>query len=866
VAATSVTAVNPDEYSCSQAGYITFEDFADKTDLSAESFPGIEFTTTNGFTWRVGDFATGNYNGKYPSGAYTSQGTHWAWLGESQGAGRIDLTIGSAKYFSLLVSASTSVVLEAYRDDGTLLETAGPAATTTGTTTMTELRVMRPTTDIGYVVVHDSGNFFEIDAICSDASGVGLKDRDADGLPDDWESNGADIDGNGTVDLDLPAMGADADHKDLFVEVDWLTGEGSHVGPFTFGGFDARPSSASANRAITSFNNWPVPNPDGEQGIRLHLDAGSNTIMNPKTGAQWGSRSRANAIYNGKRVPDWSGWGQLDTFRNENVAKVRRGVFHYVLFVDEIGCDKGLCTTGQSRGIPGHDLVLAKGDKGVRTDQQEAVTLAHELGHNLGLGHGGRARTDDPASRDVNKKANYLSIMNYYYSNTGLVTTSGADGIIGYSPQELSTLSTTNLPETSGLSPDPFGHFRVYYKCSSSGKEFAKSDRKSGDTWGAIDWDCDGHTADGSSNTYLQDPDDVACVRVDASNHCLPANSTTVLGSEDYHHLRFWGNGQGWDARNEAMGDFGQPGTSEPTVAEAKTDGVWWPNHALVTPANPDVVVVAGSGQTSIPLNAQNAGDSSFSVQPVLAEAPTAIGLPDGAPFTLAPGATHVVQLSVDTTNLVAGEVLTPIVEFVDTDDSTTLGSSQLTIRVVGVSDSSTQTCEDARRARGTAGLAPEQVPALDAFLATCTGVTAPPIGLAGSDPGGSVATRDPNAEPPEPAPAVCRDSTQRSINLVLVGQARHRGVNLPRAKPIVAFTKRTATYGVRLTRRCVTVATGTVTGRRLTLRVPAAVILRVRRGAEVVNVKLYPRLSGRYVLESVAARPRFDPVKVVIK
>ena len=601
---------------------------------------------------------------------------------------------------------------------------------------MTELRVTRTTSDIGYVVVHDSGNFFEIDGICSDASGVGLKDRDADGLPDDWETSEADIDDNGTVDLDLPAMGADPDHKDVFVEVDWLTGEGTQIGPFTIGGFDARPSSVSANRAITSFNNWPVPNPDGEQGIRLHLDAGSTTIMNPKTGAKWGSLSRASAINNGKRVPDWSGWGQLDTFRNENVAKARRGVFHYVLFVDEIGCDKGLCTTGVSRGIPGHDLLLAKGDKGVRTDQQEAVTLAHELGHNLGLGHGGRARTDDPTSQDVNKKANYLSIMNYYYSNTGLVTTTGADGIISYSPQELDTLHTTNLPETSGISPDPFGHFRVFYKCSNSGKEFDKSDKKFGDTWGAIDWDCDGNKVDGSSNTYLQDPDDVACARVDADNHCLPADSTKVLGSEDYNHLRFWGNGQGWDARNEAMVDFDQPGTSEPTIAEAKSDGVWWPNHALVTPANPDVTVVAGSGQTFIPLTAQNAGESPFAVRPVLADADPAIGLPDGSPFTLARDGTHAVQLSVETTDVTPGEVLNAIVEFVDTDDSTTLGSSQVTIRVVGASDSSTEACEDARRARDAAGLAPEQVPALDAFLAACArAASIPAIGFAGSDP-----------------------------------------------------------------------------------------------------------------------------------
>ena len=39
-----------------------------------------------------------------------------------------------------------------------------------------------------------------------------------------WEKDGIDTDGDGTADLDLPAMGADPDHKDIFIEVDFMTG------------------------------------------------------------------------------------------------------------------------------------------------------------------------------------------------------------------------------------------------------------------------------------------------------------------------------------------------------------------------------------------------------------------------------------------------------------------------------------------------------------------------------------------------------------------------------------------------------------------------------------------------------------------
>jgi Tol biopolymer transport system component len=50
-------------------------------------------------------------------------------------------------------------------------------------------------------------------------------DQDGDGLLDEWERLGVDVSGDGNVDLDLPAMGADPLHKDLFLELDWLVGE-----------------------------------------------------------------------------------------------------------------------------------------------------------------------------------------------------------------------------------------------------------------------------------------------------------------------------------------------------------------------------------------------------------------------------------------------------------------------------------------------------------------------------------------------------------------------------------------------------------------------------------------------------------------
>jgi len=54
-------------------------------------------------------------------------------------------------------------------------------------------------------------------------------DSDQDGLLDHWETDGIDIDGDGTPELDLKAMGADPKARDVFLEIDWLADQTDHV-------------------------------------------------------------------------------------------------------------------------------------------------------------------------------------------------------------------------------------------------------------------------------------------------------------------------------------------------------------------------------------------------------------------------------------------------------------------------------------------------------------------------------------------------------------------------------------------------------------------------------------------------------------
>jgi hypothetical protein len=289
-------------------------------------------------------------------------------------------------------------------------------------------------------------------------------DKDGDGLPDSWERDGVDyVDPTDGVTrrLDLKKMGASPAHKDILLWLVWMetpTGSNAHT---------HEPDSAALALVEQAFKSAPVKNPDGVPGINLHIIKSRKPAAEVET---LGSGPMSN--YN---------WSAFDAVKKAHLPSVLEGKAFFTVFAHFISPNQD---SGLARGIPGRDFLVSLGGftGQVGTRDEKAGTLMHELGHALGLHHGGRD--------DVQWKPNYLSVMNYSFQMNGLWI-SGRQGNFDYSRFILGAPEAT-LDEKGGLTSElELARYGTLYYCCATCKTPNAERTNTVFVATNVDWNCD---------------------------------------------------------------------------------------------------------------------------------------------------------------------------------------------------------------------------------------------------------------------------------------------------------------------------------------------------------------------------------------
>jgi len=270
-------------------------------------------------------------------------------------------------------------------------------------------------------------------------------DQDNDGLLTSVEL--------GETDGVLPSYGASPFYKDIFVQADYM----------------------DKHSAITDYENYAMY----DDAITVAQSAMSDKLINLH-------------IFKGNKVDfqeslgpksdnfDWETY--FDPIKHDSFCALqpaRAPYFHYCLFANRYS--KG-ASTGLSRNVKDGEPTPGQpaGDFMVTISHNtntplllsiQTGTFLHELGHNLGLRHGGKD--------DISFKPNHISIMNYNFQQSGI--NKNGKSKYYYSETTCDDIDEQKLSEVNGVqcrvaSRNEYYGTRLRYKADRRGPTNAKLD------------------------------------------------------------------------------------------------------------------------------------------------------------------------------------------------------------------------------------------------------------------------------------------------------------------------------------------------------------------------------------------------------
>ena len=369
------------------------------------------------------------------------------------------------------------------------------------------------------------------------SSSPGDGDSDLDGLMDDWEINGVPYhDGEGQF-YRYPLPGANPLRKDIYVEIDAMEGQA--------------PIGNALARVVAAFDQAPVPAvpglAGGLPGVTLHCqldqtllalvswenaDFSGHSSFYPTKNTYFGTIS--------ERFDLPAGWPAV---RAAKAQAYRYGIFAWKLPRGILGYGENDDSQTPARG--GDDFWLGlNGDQA--NEDSHAATFMHELGHNLGLRHGG--------GDDQHCKPNYYSVMNYAWALPGQLGLAGGAALnLDYSRSTLDALDERMLNESAGVghtSPTPRFPFIVRTSsapaliCNVEPLPFTTGGECQGDhsahvphtcmnygpLSGGVDWNNDGIISPGTS---------LVCADINQFKMEAETGLTILPGHNDWPTLRY---------------------------------------------------------------------------------------------------------------------------------------------------------------------------------------------------------------------------------------------------------------------------------------------------------------------------------------